>query len=455
MSLPGENVPHTLILAWLLAAGPQCGPLDLDTALALATENSDEVAIKRSELAAAEADLALARAARWLPGSSATLLAGPVPEAHGTVLDPRTSSRTLDGIGPFGRIDISLVQPLYTWGRFDAARDAATAGVEARGRLLQDATSQIQLRVIQLYWGTSLANRLLAIAADVEKSLAEVDQKIKAGLAEGSSGVAPSDRYKLDLYKALLRRRKADAVKGREVAQAALAATLAAPPERVVIPDVALPTPPTGAPDTPEAVSTAIRRRPDLLALDDAILAKTAEARAAHAAQLPQIFVGGTFAYSYAPNRDIQLNPWAGDWFNTLAFGLAFGLRQDLALPLLQAQSRKASAEVATLERQRAGLVRLVETQVGTAVSDVRDAAERLEASRESFRTSRSWFRSAEMDFAAGVAEAKDVLEAYGAYVESQVENATATYELIMARARLDQLTGATPLRRAATCELR
>ena len=41
--------------------------------------------------------------------------------------------------------------------------------------------------------------------------------------------------------------------------------------------------------------------------------------------------------------------------------------------------------------------------------------------------------------------EAKDLIDAYGAYVESQVELSQATFELLLARARLDQVTGAVP----------
>jgi hypothetical protein len=44
----------TAALALLLALGaPSCGPLDADAALALASRNADEIAIKRAELAAA------------------------------------------------------------------------------------------------------------------------------------------------------------------------------------------------------------------------------------------------------------------------------------------------------------------------------------------------------------------------------------------------------------------
>lgn len=446
---------HISILAVFLSAGPRCGPLDVETALALATANGDEVAARRSEQAAAAADLALARAARWIPIGSATFLAGPSPEAHGTVTNPTAgSSRSLVGLSPFGRIDITVVQPLFTWGRLDAAEAAASAGVEARRLLLQDTTSQVQLRVLQLFWGEALARQLLGIAADVEKSLVEVDEKINRAIADGSEEVKPSDRYKLDIYKAELRRRKADAQRGLDSAHAGLAATLAVFPEQLAVQEVPLPSTPTEVPEVAAARNAAERQRPDVAALDQAIAARSAEVKAVEAARLPQLFIGGTFAFSYAPNRDIQTNPWVGDYFNTLGGGVALGIRQDLAFPLLAAQAAKARAERATLERQRAGLGRLVQAQVEGAVADLRAAVEHFQAARSALQTAKTWFRSATLDFAAGVAEAKDLIEAYGAYVESQVIQAQATYELVLGRARLEQVTGAAPRSAGATCTL-
>ncbi len=452
-------MPSSLLLAWILTAGPTCGPLDLESAIALATANSDEVAIKRAEVATAEADKAIARAARWIPSASATLLTGAVPEAHGTVYDPNswqgTTNRSFGGWGPFGRIDVNFIQPLFTWGRLDAAEAAAKAGIEARTLLLQDTTSQIQFRVTQLFWGTALARKLLGVAADVEKALPEIDKRVKEALAQGSASVAPSDQYKVELYKNMVRRRKAEAVKARELAVAALAATMATAPERLELQEVPLPNPPTDVPDLATALQDAVRRRPDLAALGQAIAARTAEIQAAKGAQLPQIFIGGMFAYSYAPNRDIQYNPWVGDWFNTLSFGASVGFRQDLAFPLLFSQQHKAEAQRAELERQKAGLARLVEVQVESAIAEIKAVAERYEATKASMQTSKTWFRSASLDFEAGVADAKDVLEAYAINLETQVDNATAAYDLIVARARFDQVTGAAPLRVQPSCELR
>jgi outer membrane protein TolC len=444
------------VLALLLSAGPRCGPVDVETALALASANSDEIAVRRSEEAAAMADLSLARAARWIPIGSVTFLTGPSAEARGTVADPKAgSSRSFAGISSvFFRVDVALTQPLFTWGRLDAAEAAAKAGVKAREMLLQDTASQLQLRVIQLFWGEALARRLLHIAVDVEHTMVDVDKKIDKAIAEGSDGAKPTDRYKLDLYKAELRRRKADAQKGLESAHAGLAASLAVLPEQLAVKDVPLPVPQTEVPDLQAARSAAERQRPDVAALDQAIAARTAEVKAAKAARLPALFLGGAFAFAYAPNRDIQTNPWVSDYFNTLGGGVALGIRQDLSFPMLNAQVEKARAERAALERQREGLLRLVQVQVEGAVADLKAAVERFQAAQSAIKTGKTWYRSASLDFAAGLVEAKDLIEAYGAHVETQVTEAQATYELVVARARLDQVTGEVPEKHVASCTL-
>src|SRR5262249_60000110 len=69
-------------LAALIFSAPTCGPLDLPMAQALAVARSDEVGIKRSEAATAEADKAIAFAIRWLPEFNALLTSGVVPGAR-------------------------------------------------------------------------------------------------------------------------------------------------------------------------------------------------------------------------------------------------------------------------------------------------------------------------------------------------------------------------------------
>jgi outer membrane protein TolC len=437
----------------LMGALPPCGPLDVETARALAAERSDEVAIREAELASAHVDEALARSLRILPSATATLITGPSPEARGNVVESGESNRSLKGLRPFGRIDVNVVQPIYTWGRLDAASDAAAAGVKARQELVVDTTSQVQLRVTQLYWGASLARRLLVIAADVEKALAEADRHIAKSLESGDGEVSPADKYRLDLFRGILRGKEAEAQKGLELARIGMAATLGMPPARLSLKEDVLDPPEGDLPDAASVLANAERQRPDLHAIDQAIRARDAEVRAEQGAMKPQFFVAGVFSYGYAPNRDIQLNPWVRDDFNVFNLGAVLGLRQDLSFATLSARAKKALAEKDVLEKQRAGLMRLVQVQVDGAIAEVKAARARLAAAKSSLGSGRSLFRSVGLDFAAGVIEAKSLIEAYALFVESQVGAAQAAYDLVVARGRLALVAGEPP-RKGVQCEL-
>ncbi len=466
-SAPGRLPPPPMlsVLTALLLAQSPCGPLDLPAALDLAGRRSDEVAIKQSDVAAAGVDLALAKALMFLPGSTLTAYVGPDPGSTGNATAqpgspgyPTGTNRGLQNVGIFERVDVQLLQPIFTWGQLTGARDMARAEIKARTDLVDDALSHVQLRVIELYWGDALARKFLAIAAEVEKSLGEVDTQIQRSLKDEDGSVSPQDRFQIALFRSELAGRKAEAVRGQELARIGLAATLALPRDRLALREVSLTPAPVNVPGVEASLAQAELRRADLRALDAAIEAKEAEVRIRLGAMLPQVFVAGEFSYAYAYNREIQFNPWIIDPFNELTLGAVLGIRQDLALPALYQQKRKTETELAGLHRQRDGLVRLLQTQVEGATAELTAARDRLKAAQEGLTAGKSWFRAAGLDFQAGVGDAKALLLAYKGYVESQVAAAQAAYDQVVAKARLDQATavplGPGPAQGEAQCTL-
>ena len=445
------------IAALLLAvAPPPCGAIGLETALVQAALRNDAVSIRRAELEAAWAEVAVAGALRIVPDSSVTLLLGPSPAAEGNVVSsPDSNRRPFYQVAPFGRVEVNVIQPVFTWGRLDAASEAAKAGAEARSFLVKDELARVQERIVRLFWAEALARRLLAIAAEVERALSDVNRRVDRSLERADGEITPTDRYRIALFQGFVRQRTSDARRGLDLAHAGLAATLALPVERLQVAGASLEAPEAPVPAAGEARSRAEEARSDLQAIGRAIRAKEAQVRMEEAAALPQFFVGGYFAYSYSPNRTLQTNPWVNDYFNELAAGLVVGVRQDLAIPSLIARATKARAELETLARQRDAMRTLVEAEVNAGLADLHAAVERLEAARATVSAGRSWFRAAGLDFAVGLADARDSIDAYAGYVESQSWLAQATYEVLVARGRLDLVTGAPPAPGEATCELR
>jgi len=117
-------------------------------------------------------------------------------------------------------------------------------------------------------------------------------------------------------------------------------------------------------------------------------------------------------------------------------------LRQNLSFPTLHAQEKKAQSELVRVKAQREGLVRLIGLEALQAIADLQAAVDRYAAAQGALSAGRSWFRSAGLNFGAGVSDAKALVEAYTGYAKTQVDNAQATYELLVARAHLDQVSG-------------
>jgi len=439
----------------LLSAAPAaCSGLDLPAALQAVVERSDEVAIKVLERSSAEADLSLARAIGFVPEANVTVTGGAVPGAHGNILQAQDgyTNRSLQDLGPFVRLDANIVQPVWTWGQLDGARDAASAGVAARGALIADAVSQVQLRVARLFWGHALAQKLISITGSVDKALLEVDQRLAQAIANNDATISPNDRYRVEVFKTELLRRKADAAKALRMTEVGIAATLSMDTTQLQLADIRLPSSHRSIPDLSQVVEMAERQRPDLLAVSHAIDARKAQVSAAEGARLPQIFLAGQFSFAYAGNRDLQTNPWVYDPFREVSGGVVLGARQDLAIHVKTIEADKARAEVAVLERQQAALRRLVRAQVESAHAELVASAARNEASVGGAATAKAWFRAVEMNFGVGVEDARTLIDSYTAFVESQVLVATTSYDALVARAQLDQAAGSPLARSEGSC---
>jgi outer membrane protein TolC len=440
-----------LLLASLLAAdGPHCGPLDLATAQALVIARSDEVAIQKAQVLAAQADVAVATSLSFVPEFGLLFLTGVVPgarlgDAGPDAITPiiQGSNRGLSDIGVFGRVEVNVIQPLYTFGRLSDARDAARAGLGAREYLVQDKVNAVRQQTLQLVMAATLTRRLLTIVADVETAMKEVDSKMTQSLKDNDGDVSTDDRYRLELFKAELLQRKADAIRAERLARAALATLMVIPEADLHLKEDPFPDPTNvEAPDILAVRMEAEQDRPDILALDKAIEAKRAEVHASWAEQWPQFFIAGQFAYSRAPGRDTVTNPYVGDYFNALSVYAAVGFRQNLSFYMLKSKEDKADAELNTLLKQRQGAAHGVDLEVEQAHADLVAAIAKRKAAHGALASGKSWFRSAGLNFAIGVGDAAGVVDAYRGYATSQLNDAQATYDVLVAQGRLNQVLG-------------
>jgi hypothetical protein len=227
-----------LLLASVLAVdSAHCGPLDLATAQALVIARSDEVAIQEARVLAAKTDVAVATSLAFVPEFGLLFLTGVVPgarlaaDAGPNDITPiaQGSNRGLTDLGFFGRVEVNVIQPLYTFGRLSSARAAARDGLSAQEFLVQDKVNAARQQTLQLVMAATLTRRLLVIVGDIEAALKEVDAKMTQSLKDNDGDVSTDDHYRLELFKSELLQRKADAIRAQRLARAALSTLMVIP----------------------------------------------------------------------------------------------------------------------------------------------------------------------------------------------------------------------------------
>ncbi|MEM5790291.1 MAG: TolC family protein, partial [Syntrophobacteraceae bacterium] len=135
--------------------------LSLDQLIQMALEYSPELKMADQEVLAAKGDLRQAKAGS-LPQLELTGVIGPAEKANEPIVlfdrfvDGRRVGRLVDqdreAVTFFGRLDFTITQPLYTFGKISNRQDAAALGVEAQIAGRDKKRNEVILNIKELYY---------------------------------------------------------------------------------------------------------------------------------------------------------------------------------------------------------------------------------------------------------------------------------------------------------------
>jgi len=408
---------------------------------------SSRARMAHADTAAARARVDEAGAAR-LPTLSATAFVAPSPEI--SCADPACTMTTSEASalrlqGVFGGVSLQLVQPVYTFGKIAAARDAAHAGLTAQ-QALEDATAgDLALEAARAYWGLKLARELVGM---LEDGIAEIDEartRLIERLAAGSPGATIQDRKRLET---LLAEARAQLTEARAAEATALAgvraiAVTANGEDDVDIDDAPLEAVELELAAAAHYVEQAGARRPELRAARagaGAAAGLTALERAGYA---PDLAVVGTLGITRAQGVEDVPNAIFVEPYNTTSAGVALVLRWNLEPWTTHARVERARAA----ETRARELVDLADTgatlEARTAWAEASQAKARVAAADEGETAARGWLASVLQADAIGVAETRDLADAYIAWFQMRARLATAIMQWNVSTVRLGRATGA------------
>ncbi|MGH7411370.1 MAG: TolC family protein, partial [Candidatus Methylomirabilis sp.] len=279
------------------------------------------------------AEVAMARkdqadAARF-PQIELTAVVGPSPRARGTVeggSPDRKDNPVITNV--FERIEMTLVQPLYTFGKITGLREAAAEGVKADRAKVEEKASDVILRIKELYYGRLLASDLLGlideISGDLEKAIDKTERQLKAD----APGVDEVDLYKLKAFRGEILKNRNEAQKGFDLATAALRTFAGLDPGQPFELDAkGLDAAPRQVEPEDQAIGTALDLRPEMAQVRAGLRATEALVQVEESSLYPQFFLAMNGYYAQAGNRTFQQNPFIFDPLNDRFLAVVLGLK--------------------------------------------------------------------------------------------------------------------------------
>jgi len=434
-------------IAWSEELKKESTIMTLPELIGMAIAKSPEIGEIQSEIGEAKSDLEQAKAA-YFPQLETKALFGPVRDAkepeviNGKITDP-SPSLSASSIGIFGSLDLTMMQPVYTFGKLSNRKEAASRGLRAKEFQLEEKNAQIALRVKKLYYALVLARAGVEAANEAGAFFEDARRKISRLLEISSPNARESDMYLIDAYQADTIRSKAEAEKGAKVAYFALKAMIGLPAGVAFDPaDKTLTMKNEGLADLENYIQNAKDKRPEFKQLAEALAAQKSQVEAATSDRYPSFFVALQASLAGAPGRDTLRNPYIRDDFNHTDAGVVAGLKWNFDFGIGRAKVDKMMAAYDKLRYTTASAQMNISIQVSSIYEEHIEWQQAVISYQRAADASRKWVVSSIADFGMGVGTAEEMLKAIEKYGHNQGKYLEALFHYNLSLAELEYAVG-------------
>lgn len=421
------------------AAAPKPRIVTLASAIELALSNNSELASKLTQVAQAEAREAQAHAASY-PKVIGQAILSPIYSATGNAVRSDNDSSKW---GAWLQSTVTILQPIYTWGKLSSLREATAHGSEvARAQGRKD-RNELVYQVKELFYGAVLAEQLYTFLEDGKNEVTEILKKAEEDQKKKRPSIAKRDFYRLKIFAAEADYRFEEAKKLRMLARHALSLRLGFDPDEETIPHETVLTPIETAPPTEdELANRMLDARPEFAQLKNGIIAKQALVASEKANNYPMVFAGGLLSFAYSNVRESQQSAYAFDPYNRNTGGVGVGVQWTWDFATTHANVSALRAEIDGLERLQSFAKSGFKMELKKSLAELHEARARLAASKEAFQIGKRWLVSETMGYSIGLTEVKNLIDAYLARAKTVKDHWEAIYRVNMTWADLTRTVG-------------
>jgi len=383
-----------------------------------------------------------ARGARWPRIQISTFLA-PSPDINCDNADCTTTS-PVDFAPRFGGLlagaRLEVFQPLYSFGKLDAARDAADNAVALQSALGERVKGDMVVEATRAYFGVAFARDLVAMLEGGQKQIAQAKASLIERLGQGDEEVTVQDRLRIEAFETEVILRLSEAHEREATALEGLRALCA--DREVDIAESMLVASPRDLGKADSHWQAAQAHSPELEAASYGVKVLERRSDLERARWWPDLLVMGGASIARAQGVDDPPSAFANDPFNNTRAELALVLRWNIEPAMQAARVGRAQAEQARGQELAQAARVAVEFAVRDAYNRAQQAGARLEAARRGEQSARGWVTSVLSADAVGTASARDLADAYLAYFTLHSRALQSAYEWNVALAALARASG-------------
>ena len=433
--------------------------VSLEEALVRALEESPEVDQRRAQEQFATARRDEARANRFLTDVSLDVASSFAPsltdfgEVPDTVPDDlqylhpsRQNDWSLDALRPFSRFEVSVRQPIWTWGELSGNIRAARHGVDVETARVDQKALEVAARAGETYYSLLLTEALDRLADQTQDVVDRAQREINRLLDEGDESVSQADLFQTRLTEEEVKRRIVEIEQNRATARSALRRQLFLPDGTTVMPaaDELQPISFSIHPDSLDYyIRRALQSRPEVDQAEAGIEAREALVDVAKSDYYPKIGVQASLSQSVTiPGRPNPDNAFVGDSFMGTGTRTGIGIQQNLNFGQTQARVEQARAELDAVKHQRTAARQLVRVEVEEAYRSLLTAKTDVESRDRSTTISGEWLRTEQVNFDLDLGDTEDLVKAVRADLDAKARYLEAVKQYNVAVLKLLRTTG-------------
>ncbi len=364
-------------------------------------------------------------------------ITGPSPEARKSdFLRTDVKSTSINGV--FGSVEVTLIQPIYTFGKIAGYREAALSGIKVAQAGTDKKTSDIVLRTKELYYSLLLAMDMRNLVLKIKDDLIDAIKKAERQIEIGSPWADEANLFKLRAFLGEVERNLNEAEKGAALARDALITIMGLPrdidfdiADSTLTPEDKIPA------ELAQYLRNAKKMRPEFIQLKEGLNARNALVRAERSGFYPQLFVGLRASAAGATNRDRINNPYVFDHFNHAYGALFMGLKWSIDFGITKGRVKEAEAEYYKLTEKKRFAEGAIPFQVRKAYLDFQEAEKNIVALEKAHKNARKWVVTAMLNFDMGIGEAEEIGEAAVIYAQTKANYIRSVFNHRMSFANL------------------